>query len=481
MIAWHGGGAITALRTDPPIEGLTTELQGLSHDRWHIALENLRNARFLAEKDLNAPDTLDCHPLIREHFGEKFKKDNLDEWKEAHSRLYEYYKSQAEEFPKTIEEMVPLYAAVAHGCHAGQHQEAFEEVYRPRILRGDKFYSTYTLGAFGAELAAMSGFFEPPWEKPVDGLTESAKAFVMRQTGYCLRALGLLKESVRWIRKALEAHIAQKSWKDATIDTTILNHLYLYIGDLTKALEYAKQGVDLAECSGNALYRVALRGIHADTLHQMGQVKEAENLFHEIEEMPQAEKDPEHPVFYAYAVFRYCDLLLSQGKYREVQSRTEKALPIVEQGFRSLLAVALNRLSLGRAHLMQAREGEIDNLSQAAEHLNQAVKNLRQSGRQDDLPRGLLARAELYQVRGEFKEAEKDLDEAMTITTRGGMVLHQADCHLEYARLYLVMGEKDKARESLATAKEMIEDMGYHRRDKELRDLEEQLKHTNEF
>lgn len=48
------------------------------------------------------------------------------------------------------------------------------------------------------------------------------------------------------------------------------------------------------------------------------------------------------------------------------------------------------------------------------------------------------------------------------------MELHRADCHLEYARLYLAVGEKDKARESLAAAKEMIERMGYHRRKTEI-------------
>jgi len=37
------------------------------------------------------------------------------------------------------------------------------------------------------------------------------------------------------------------------------------------------------------------------------------------------------------------------------------------------------------------------------------------------------------------------------------------------------MGEKDKARESWATAKKMIEEMGYHRRDPEIHLIEAQL------
>ncbi len=63
----------------------------------------------------------------------------------------------------------------------------------------------------------------------------------------------------------------------------------------------------------------------------------------------------------------------------------------------------------------------------------------------------------------------------MIIVTRGGMRLHEADCHLEYARLHLARGEKDESRESWAKAKEMIEEMGYHRRDPEIHLIKAQL------
>ena len=52
------------------------------------------------------------------------------------------------------------------------------------------------------------------------------------------------------------------------------------------------------------------------------------------------------------------------------------------------------------------------------------------------------------------------------------MGLHAADCHLEYARLYLAMGEEDSARKELDIAKKMIDEMGYHRRDRDVEELE---------
>jgi len=52
------------------------------------------------------------------------------------------------------------------------------------------------------------------------------------------------------------------------------------------------------------------------------------------------------------------------------------------------------------------------------------------------------------------------------------MRLHEADGHLEYVRLHLAIDQREKARESLARAEGMIEEMGYHRRDGEVEDLE---------
>ncbi len=64
----------------------------------------------------------------------------------------------------------------------------------------------------------------------------------------------------------------------------------------------------------------------------------------------------------------------------------------------------------------------------------------------------------------------------MSVAERGGIGLHHADAHLEYARLNLAMGKKPKAREHLDKAKEMVERMGYHRRDGEVAELEDAVK-----
>ncbi|MCH8061802.1 MAG: hypothetical protein IH861_04805 [Chloroflexi bacterium] len=200
---------------------------------------------------------------------------------------------------------------------------------------------------------------------------------------------------------------------------------------------------------------------------------EAEVLFREAEDM-QKDFQPEYHLLYSLAGFRYCDLLLAQGKHDEVLRRAEKLFEWrIPAG--PLLDIAFDHLSLGRAHMLQAQKEDSDDFSQATEHLDQAVEGLRDAGQQDELPRGLLARAELRRAQEDFEPAQRDLDEAFDIAERGGMGLHLADCHLGYARLHLAMGDKPKARENLDTAKEMIEQMGYHRRDSDVERLEGEL------
>ncbi len=116
--------------------------------------------------------------------------------------------------------------------------------------------------------------------------------------------------------------------------------------------------------------------------------------------------------------------------------------------------------------------GDDRRFEEAEQHLERAVQGLRESGQQDYLALGLLIKADMRRVTPDLGGARRDLDEAMTIAERGGMRRHEADCHLGYARLELAEGNQEKARGHLDRAKSMIDDMGYHRRDPEVAELD---------
>ncbi len=80
--------AIKAVLAEPVIEGLTEDLQGISDADWGYALRDLRELRLILQEDACEKNSLDCHPLIREHFSEKLKREQNEAWKKAHSRLY---------------------------------------------------------------------------------------------------------------------------------------------------------------------------------------------------------------------------------------------------------------------------------------------------------------------------------------------------------------------------------------------------------
>jgi len=449
-------GALGRLRRWPPIRDLTERVEGLGDCEWDAALDNLRQARLLNPADPHQPGTLDCHPLVREHFGEKLKAAAPAAWRKAHRRLYRYYRSAAKYLPDTIEEMAPLLAAVAHGCQAGRHQEVIEDLYWRRIQREDEHFITSKLGAHGADLAALACFFDPPWEKPVAGLSESDKSFVLNDAAVDLRALGRLAEAVQPLEASLKTYRASEDWRRAAIAAGNVSELLLTLGAIDQAIVHAEQSVELADRSGDSFARMLGRTTLADALHQGGRLAEAQRLFEEAEQVQQ-EGRPDYPLLCSFAGFRYCDLLLGEGKSDEVRDRAEKTLGW-SRSHNVLLDLGLDQVSLGRA-------------TQAADYLERAVSGLRQAGLQHHLPLGLMARAWLCRLHRDFARAQRDLDEALLIATRGSMRLHQADCHLEQARLSLATGDRERARSSVAAARALIGQTGYHRRDAELGSL----------
>ncbi|MEL6816247.1 MAG: TIR domain-containing protein, partial [Cyanobacteria bacterium J06598_3] len=415
---------LAAVCTAPVIPGLTDALVDLTVDDCQWAVSNLVDYGLLspdsvaddghprsvvAASQFAILNSLDAHPLIREYFATQLTGDYPEATREAHRRLYERLKQVAPELPDTLQDMMPLYHAVAHGGKAGLWQEALYDVLYNRIFRKGENFSAKKLGVMGTDLAALTALCEVPFTRPNPNLTEGAQAYVLNQVSFRLRALGRLAEATQPMQATLELDIASNAWKLAAVDASNLSELYLTLGDVAAAVRLGKQAVELADRSGDSSWQMTNQIKVADAMHQAGRLQGSLLAFHETEVL-QAERQPQYPLLYSIAGFCYCDLLLERevlesggaGSTRqseaadsdgvsswlarcgEVRKRTEKTLALVtSQNW--LLEMGLDNLTLGRTYLLEATlkhgnpveavttEDLSPLLQQAQQHLDQSV------------------------------------------------------------------------------------------------------------
>jgi tetratricopeptide (TPR) repeat protein len=219
---------------------------------------------------------------------------------------------------------------------------------------------------------------------------------------------------------------------------------------------------------------MATRTTLAATLHALGRWDAAAALFEEAERM-QIRDEPAYPLLYSLRGFRYCDILLDQGRAADVLARAAHTLQWGKKHL-FILDAALDHLSLGRVHLLADQRAlslpvESPALSQARTHLQQALDGLRRASMQEFLPLGLLARAAYFIHTRAFDDARRDLTDALALSTRCGFRLHECDAHLGFARLALAEGDRPAAAHHHEAARRLVEATSYHRRDSDLADL----------
>jgi hypothetical protein len=482
--------AVLREAAEPELNSLTAPLRALSSDGWRRALRRLTVLRLIDVPASPSPP-IDSHPLLREYFADQLRTRFPEACKAGHRRLFEHLCETIEHQPATLAGLQPLYQAVAHGCLAGLHERARADVYRDRILRGTGSggnYSTFKLGAIGADLGAVACFFTTPWTILAPSLAPADQAWLLNEAAFSLRALGRLTEAVEPMRGGLEIYVAQHEWGYAARLASNLSELELTRGDVSEAVTAGKQAVTYADRSGKDdwVSDVNSRETLADALHQAGRREEPRRLFEDAESR-QATFQSEYPQLYSLGGFQYCDLLLSDAEcaawqrwliagigQHEMSTTTISACnAVIERASTTLawaevhlglLSKALDHLTLARAALYKGQP--------ALDHITAAVVGLRAAGDVSRLPNGLLTRAWLRCLSGDEPGCRADLDEAWEIAERGPMPLFQADILLYRARLF-------RDRNALAAARRLIEKHGYHRRDEELADAEEAAKHWN--
>jgi tetratricopeptide (TPR) repeat protein len=498
---------LAALWSLPAIEGLTEPLAGLGEeDRNEVFTEPADPKLLTMNLDAGGEVTsLDAHPLLREFLANALRESRPEAWKAGHKRLYQHLTTMTPEKPApTLDDLQPLYQAVAHGCHAGRYQEALD-IYERRICRGTlgpgAFYSRMRLGAQSSDLAALRWFFVTPWNSPAVEFRDDQQAWLLSEVGARLRAVGRLTDA----RVPMEQNLDLRRLRlpnSVARAAANLSELDLQLGNLELAIQQGDLGVGVADRYGDNYLQLICRSALGDALAQAGRSVEAQTRFVEAEAL-QAERDAQRPRLYSLYGFRFWDLLLQDAEcavwrrvvdshrtppllssepsrleahldtLRAVGGRATEGLAIAEH-YGWLLDVALAHLTLGRIALYGAilQGSSFENSESTSElHLDTAIQGLRQAGFVEHIPRGLLSRAFLRTVQRRPIDARADLNEADHLAERGPMPLHLADVCLHRARLFF-RDDAVAAKAEIQAARTLIDMHGYRRRLQELEDTE---------
>ena len=499
-----------ALLQGSPIPDLTEPLIGTNEAQHNLVFKRLEDARLITinRDGSRALISVDAHPLLREYLARQLRTRYPESWRAAHRRIYEHLCANTPEMPEpTLQDLQPLYQAVAHGCQADLHEEALD-VYYERIYRFEENYSMRRLGAFGSELGAIRCFFESPWSQVSSLLSASSKSWILAVAAFALHGMGRLVEAVQLTRGGMPYGTESGDSRNAAVTFRNLSDLQLTIGQVAQALKDAELAVTYADKSDEMFLMMATRTGVADVLYQRGRYADAKKLFHKAEQM-QAARQPHYRLLYGFQGFRYCDLLLfsveraawkrtlelsqlaprrgvsisNHLKLKALKDVSRRAGQTLEwakfsnQG--SLISIALDQLTLVRTKFYQLvfrtkRFPLETDTSELKDTIDAVLAELRNAGRQDLIPRGLLIRAWFQSVTASPHSAavQEDLDEAWEIAERGPMRLHMADIHLYRARLFFREKEYpwESARTDLEAAERLINECGYHRRDEELAD-----------
>ena len=222
---------LAALKQAPAIPGLTDcffsvqkKWLGLGRAyipideaQWTAAYSRLEAAKLIT-MNRDASGTLlsvETHPLLREYFARRLREEHPEAWRGGHRRLCEHLCTTTKDKPEpTLEDLQPLYQAVAHGCQAGVQDWTCSDLYCARIHqvadRGD------SIGTFGANLEAMAHFFDQPWSCLSPSIDMGHQYPVLEWTATILRGLGRKREAIEAQRAAMGAILwlhARVSWK----------------------------------------------------------------------------------------------------------------------------------------------------------------------------------------------------------------------------------------------------------------------------
>ncbi len=465
---------LNALLAPPAIPQLTDGIIELTPMKFRLLVAKLQNAGLLSEdeRDQSAERVLGAHPLVRQYFREDLRTHSPEAWREGNRRIFFHLVNSTSEYPDTLDRLEPLFASIRYGCHAGLYKQALD-IYQRRINRGSERYSLDYFNAFGANLVAISNFFDVPWSQPSASLGPEIRAWVLNNSGWYLTALGRTREAVNCLHACISNHNGSDPVNLAIAHWNLCT-LYTLVGKFSEALTTATTSMLLSDHSGEHPIRYQSRTQLANVLHRTGQLDAAERVFAEALQLV-LERFPREPYFVSISAFHYCEYLLTRERHEEARIVSTQAL-VVAVHERWPLEIGYHRVALGGCYLALAQSGTENADSVAAELIESGLEILRHDGMMEFLIYGYLQRSKLALYQRQLERARSDLAEALALAQNCGMRMYEVEAHINFAKLFFMAEDRIQAQDSLATARELIQATGYNLRMHDVSEVETVLR-----
>lgn len=408
----------------------------------------------------NQTNRYDLHPIIR-----KYCYDRLVNKKDVHTQLSHYFAKIPElEKIESLDDLAPVIELYHHTVHSGKYDEAWE-LYRDRLWQT----IFYRFGAYKVQIELLEALFKSPTDELPNLSKEALQAHACNELANSYSLSGQPKKAVRLFKKQNELAEKAGDKMNLAIGIANLSDDQMKIGDFKSAEANLLQSIRLSQEIKHELTVAYGHFI-------LGQLYVYQSRFEEsVKEHAESEKYCRE-IDYKQAI---CTIEAYRAHRALIMSDAEQALNSAKRA-REIADVGKVERDIIRAEwLLGASCLAKGDLKEAEKHLNEALVRDRRINLVDLEPDILLGLAKLRFAQKHKEEALELAKEALGIADRCEYRLKQADIHNFLAEFYIDAKNLAKAKEHIKIAKERAE-CGYkpamEKAEKLAKSLEEESK-----
>lgn len=412
------------------------------------------------------------HPLIRQHYLSRLKT-KPEENKAVNGSIAKYYLGDIAEKniqDLTLQDLTPVIEAVHHLCEANHYDKA-RRVLLKHIDYKRNNVLTLQLGAYDTRLKILSEFFPDENLDDMPFGSPSTQYFVLKETGFCLIALGRLREAPFFFKRGSEVAKKTNNINNFIHAYRDLASSYVYLGklaDASRAIKAANRAIkvgndaDSGVDSEQVFKSLALESWIA---HLHGEIERAEEIFAYLE-AEQRKKEPSRIYLYGSPGVFQTEHLIRLGDWQKAKVVAEANLE-VSKSKRWLERVSRCHRLIGNLLL------DSQDYDDASFHYSKAIEIAREISHRPVLMEALRAQGTFLIYTRELDEARNELNEALKYAIKGGYRISEVNIRTSMAWLLLKEKEgtqspeqeKDKRLQAKSEANvslKMSNQMGYH-------------------